>query len=141
MNGDVLTYDAVLGELRMSDLPPVASITNVGCTESLPLQTTYIRFSSFIFEGSSTVGIPTQISVVVSASNSENTYNIRVQDITNQTTIASISNLDYTVETIVDLESIGNFTTTRAIWEVQASMEVGTQINLFINSMSILFQN
>jgi hypothetical protein len=78
---------------------------------------TWEALATFIYGGTNNVTSVTKINVVALIAN--NTFNVRVQDITNTATIASSSGNVNTTKTIIDLGAISNLPASEAIWEFQ----------------------
>jgi len=79
----------------------------------------YAIAAKFIFNGTSLLGIPTNIKVSYQVQNSSYPASIKLYDITNKTTIVEKTGLTSTAETIVDLGALSNLPASQAVFELQ----------------------
>lgn len=87
---------------------------------------TYSTVSSFIYAGSSSIFSPSQIKAVLSGTNAPTTGAIRIQDLTNNLTIAEVTGANPgTTSVIIDLGLVSNLPSTEAIFEVQVLKSSG----------------
>jgi len=96
----------------------------------------WTRFKSIIFRGSNLEGIPINIKVYF-GSVGPGTFTVRVQDITNATTIASLAGLSGAVA-LYDLGAIANIPTAFAEWELQV-LPTGTGNTAIVNGVNMYF--
>ena len=78
----------------------------------------YKTVQVMIFEGSSVMGIPSEIKAVVKKKSS-GTAGIRIVDITNNDVICELTDFSESDYTVKDLGNIANISSTEVIWEIQ----------------------
>lgn len=88
---------------------------NIGLVNN---SSSYKTVQIVLFEGSSVVGEPSEIKVVIRSSGGGN-KGIRIVDITNNNTICELTGFSDSDYTIKDLGNISNISTGEAIWEIQ----------------------
>lgn len=71
-----------------------------------------------IFEGSSTLGLPTEIKAAIKRKSS-GTAGIRIVDVTNNKIVCTKTGFTNSSYTIQDLGSLSNISTTEVVWEIQ----------------------
>lgn len=103
-----------------------AFTTNNTPYTSIALTPTYITAFRFVFGGTNVIGKPTMVKVVGNVSIEEPTAKIRLQDVTNSITIASVENITNTEVNIIDLGELSNLSSTECILELQIAGTSGT---------------
>jgi hypothetical protein len=87
---------------------------------------TYTAAAQFIYAGTSSVFSPSKIEVILAGTNNPTTGSVRIQDITNNQTIAEITGVNPgTIETIISLGIVSNLPLSDAIFEVQLRKDSG----------------
>lgn len=125
--GDVPTsaVDLVSREMKFSYANGAATVAASG----------YTALARFDFPGSTAVGTPASIKVIAFTSSTD--FDLRIQDITNATTIAEVIDQVNPDPSIIDMGALSNVDTSPAIWEIQMLRTGGGTAEL--NAASIKF--
>jgi len=113
---DEISVAGLSGELAD---PQKQKALHFGFEELDSSATTWTKHGSIIFPGTTKMGTPTKIYGNAYKESNPTSYNLRIQDITNGQTIASVTGLTNTTEAIQDLGALSNLPTGQARWELQ----------------------
>lgn len=109
-----------------------------------PLFTSFSEWGTFKFEGTSIIGIPSEISLILEKPNASVNpdWGVRIYDITNAQVICSQLNQPSNIilpKQIFDLGALSNLPAGPAMWELQLIKDVGGQQEIQISSMTIKY--
>jgi hypothetical protein len=99
---------------------------------------TYSTVRRFNFRGTNTTGSPSSIRAVAYVNNASNNAQIRIQDITNSTTICQSAIFKNTTSAIIDLGVISNLPPNEAIFDIQIKTS-SSSYSTYLQSVNIYF--
>lgn len=103
----------------MTVLPDRQGFYDYPLTPVITGNTSYFSAYPIVWHGTDLVGLPTKITIVGGIVDTGALISIRIQDITNSLTIAEQTSLSVTYPSFIDMGTLSNLSTGRAIWEVQ----------------------
>jgi hypothetical protein len=109
-----------------------------------PLFTSFNEWGTFKFEGTSIIGIPSEISLILEKPNASLNpdWGVRIYDVTNAQVICSQLNQPSNIilpKQIFDLGALSNLPAGPAMWELQLIKGPGGQQEIQISSMTIKY--
>jgi hypothetical protein len=105
--------------------PGSASSASIDFPATSTKNSTYTTVGTFGFAGSNEIGVPSVLRAIIGVEDATS-LDARVQDITNNQTIAEVTGVTDAFPTIVNLGTISNVPTGAAVWELQIRRNTGT---------------
>jgi len=109
--------------------PQKQKLQNFGGDPLATQQTSYTTFYHFLFRGTTEMGTPTNIKVLLAELNSPTSVSVRIRDLTNGNTIAEQTGLTPSTYPSIDIQDMGalsNLPSGEAIFIVEALRTGGT---------------
>jgi hypothetical protein len=130
---DIVAGTVTLASLGGAGLSSVQQLRIDGATSS----TTYTMLARFRFGGTTAWGTPSVMKVISSVEQVTRPGDIRIRDITNNQTIAEITNLTNLIPAIQDLGTLSSLPAAEAVWELQAKKTGGGAKKVFVDSFDL----
>ena len=103
------------------------------------LSASYASLGTIYFRGTTALGAPANIKIVMAASTASPTHSLRIFDVTHGLQIAEMTGMSLMGLHIGDMGALTNLPTGETILEVQGKRDGGGNLNFSLYAMAILF--
>jgi hypothetical protein len=102
---------------------------------------TYTIMATFIFPGSNQIGTIKNVNIISYMDSKVPSYSVRLFDTTNGVTIVENTGMTDTSQNIQTLGTVSNVPTGQSIIELQVKTDDGSNKNIYVESISIHYEN